>query len=54
MSTGVKGVESLGGMVAWRFCLGIAEAGFFPGVMFLMSCWYKVRLAHDVELLALD
>ncbi|KAI9634398.1 major facilitator superfamily transporter [Dioszegia hungarica] len=41
MSIGVKGVESLGGMVAWRFCLGIAEAGFFPGVMLLMSCWYK-------------
>jgi MFS family permease len=41
MSIGVKAVDSLGGMVAWRFCLGIAEAGFFPGVMLLMSCWYK-------------
>lgn len=51
MSIGVKGVESLGGMVAWRFCLGIAEAGFFPGVMLLMSCWYKVsRLSSQAEL----
>ena len=43
MSIGVKGVNSLGGIVAWRFFLGVVEAGFFPGVMLLMSCWYKVR-----------
>ncbi|GFZ47584.1 hypothetical protein JCM24511_05328 [Saitozyma sp. JCM 24511] len=41
MSIGVKGVNSFGGMVGWRFCLGLVEAGFFPGVMLLMSCWYK-------------
>ena len=41
MSIGVKGVTSLGGIVAWRFFLGVVEAGFFPGVMLLMSCWYK-------------
>jgi MFS family permease len=42
MSVGVKGVDNLAGMVAFRFFLGIVEAGFFPGVMLLMSCWYKV------------
>ncbi|RSH80115.1 hypothetical protein EHS25_007317 [Saitozyma podzolica] len=41
MSIGAKGVNSLGGMVAFRFFLGIIEAGFFPGVMLLLSCWYK-------------
>nr|XP_018264181.1 uncharacterized protein I303_04063 [Kwoniella dejecticola CBS 10117]OBR86339.1 hypothetical protein I303_04063 [Kwoniella dejecticola CBS 10117] len=41
MSIGAKGVTSLGGMIAFRFFLGIVEAGFFPGVMLLMSCWYK-------------
>lgn len=28
-------------MLALRFLLGAIEAGFFPGVLFLMSCWYK-------------
>jgi hypothetical protein len=42
MSIAVKGVNSFGGMVGWRFCLGLVEAGFFPGVMLLLSCWYKV------------
>lgn len=41
VSIGVKGVNNLGGMVAFRIALGIIEAGFFPGVMLLMSCWYK-------------
>ncbi|GMK53978.1 hypothetical protein CspeluHIS016_0105640 [Cutaneotrichosporon spelunceum] len=41
MSIGVRGMHSLGGMVAFRFVLGLVEAGFFPGVMLLMSCWYK-------------
>ncbi|WVQ82889.1 hypothetical protein IAT38_005025 [Cryptococcus sp. DSM 104549] len=41
MSIGAKGVNSLGGMVAFRFVLGLVEAGFFPGVMLLLSCWYK-------------
>ena len=42
ISVGVKGVNSLGGMVAFRIALGLVEAGFFPGVMLLLSCWYKV------------
>ncbi|WWD16921.1 hypothetical protein CI109_101353 [Kwoniella shandongensis] len=41
MSIGAKGINSLGGMVAFRMVLGLVEAGFFPGVMLLMSCWYK-------------
>ncbi|GHJ88605.1 hypothetical protein NliqN6_5007 [Naganishia liquefaciens] len=41
MSVGAKGINNLGGLVAFRFCLGLVEAGFFPGVMLLLSCWYK-------------
>ena len=41
LSVGVYGIHNFGGMVAFRFALGIIEAGFFPGVMLLMSCWYK-------------
>jgi hypothetical protein len=27
-------------MLAFRFILGCIEAGFFPGVLYLLSCWY--------------
>lgn len=27
-------------MLAFRFVLGCIEAGFFPGVLYLLSCWY--------------
>jgi hypothetical protein len=37
MSIGVKGVHNLGGMVAFRFVLGLVEAGFFPGVLLIVS-----------------
>ena len=43
MSIGAKGIHNLAGLVAFRFMLGIVEAGFFPGVILLLSCWYKVR-----------
>lgn len=38
---GVKGVDSLGGLIGIRIALGAIEAGFFPGVLLLLSCWYK-------------
>jgi MFS family permease len=28
-------------ILIYRFFLGVIEAGFLPGVMYLMSCWYK-------------
>jgi len=27
-----------------RFLLGVAEAGFFPGIIFYLTCWYPSRL----------
>ncbi|MCJ1357985.1 MAG: hypothetical protein MMC33_007982 [Icmadophila ericetorum] len=34
-------VQSYGGLLATRFCLGLAEAGIFPGSLYLISFWYK-------------
>ena len=28
-------------VLVFRFFLGMIEAGFFPGVLFMMTCWYK-------------
>lgn len=41
LSIAPVGIHNFGGMVAFRFILGLIEAGFFPGVMLLLSCWYK-------------
>ena len=30
-------------VAAVRFCLGVAEAGFAPGVVYYLSCWYKTH-----------
>lgn len=35
------GVKTKGGLYALRLCLGIIEAGFFPGVLVYMSAWYR-------------
>ena len=29
-----------------RFCLGVAESGLFPGVVFYLSMWYKREEQH--------
>lgn len=34
-------VKSYSGALAIRFFLGCIEAGMFPGVLFVMTCWYK-------------
>ncbi|GAB7364040.1 hypothetical protein MBLNU230_g4597t1 [Neophaeotheca triangularis] len=36
--TGV--VQSFGGLLATRFFLGLTEAGFFPGAIYLVGQWY--------------
>ncbi|KIW53739.1 hypothetical protein PV05_09285 [Exophiala xenobiotica] len=41
VSVAIKGIDSLGSMIAFRVALGFLEAGFFPGVMLVLSCWYK-------------
>ncbi|KAL1942296.1 hypothetical protein VTO73DRAFT_6360 [Trametes versicolor] len=33
-------VKSASGLLAIRFFLGLAEAGFLPGIIYWLSCWY--------------
>jgi ACS family tartrate transporter-like MFS transporter len=42
-SAGTAFVTGATSFVAVRFLLGIAEAGFFPGVAFFMTCWFPSR-----------
>ncbi|KAH8597559.1 major facilitator superfamily domain-containing protein [Bisporella sp. PMI_857] len=43
LSAGTAGVHNFQGIVAVRFFLGIAEAPFFPGAFYLLSCWYTKK-----------
>ncbi|KAI9484448.1 major facilitator superfamily domain-containing protein [Zychaea mexicana] len=36
-------VKDFAGLLVCRLMLGILEAGFFPGVLFFLSIWYKRR-----------
>jgi len=40
ISAATAGTHSYSGLIAVRFFLGIAEAPFFPGAFYLLSCWY--------------
>ncbi|PIL32516.1 MFS general substrate transporter [Ganoderma sinense ZZ0214-1] len=37
-------VKSAKGLLAIRFFLGVAEAGFLPGIVYWLSCWYPRTL----------
>jgi MFS family permease len=39
--TGMAFVQSYSALLALRFLVGLFEAGFAPGVMLMLSCWYK-------------
>lgn len=34
-------IQSYEALLVYRFFLGCMESGFFPGVVYLISCWYK-------------
>lgn len=40
ISGATAGVQSYGGLIAVRFCLGFVEAAYFPGCLFYLSAWY--------------
>jgi hypothetical protein len=42
----VAAIHNLAGMVAFRFALGIIEAGFFPGVVSAMIFFQKILLTR--------
>lgn len=40
LSAAMSSAKSYGAMLAFRFVVGSIESGFFPGVLYLLSCWY--------------
>ncbi len=44
LSAGMMFVKSEWAFYAMRFLLGLAEAGFFPGIIFYLTLWYPSRL----------
>ncbi|KAH8894628.1 MFS general substrate transporter [Thozetella sp. PMI_491] len=52
ISASTAATHNFSGLIAVRFMLGIAEAPFFPGVYYLLSCWYtKKELALRIAVL---
>lgn len=41
LSAAMASIHNYNALLAFRFVLGCVESGFFPGVLFLLSCWYK-------------
>jgi MFS family permease len=52
ISAATAAARNYGHLIAIRFLLGIAEAPFFPGAFFLLSCWYtRKELAFRTAIL---
>jgi len=43
VSTGMMFVRGAAGFYTLRFLLGLAEAGFFPGIIFYLTKWFPAR-----------
>src|SRR5438132_6888605 len=43
VSSAMVFVQSAAGFYALRFLLGLAEAGFFPGIIFYLTRWFPPR-----------
>ena len=41
ISTCMAAVKDFKGLITCRILLGVAEAGFFPGIIYYLSFWYK-------------
>ena len=44
LSAGMAFVSSPMQFYVMRFLLGVAEAGFFPGVIYYLGCWFPMRV----------
>ena len=44
VSAGMMFVRTPAQFYAMRFLLGLAEAGFFPGILFYLTCWFPSAL----------
>jgi sugar phosphate permease len=46
-------VQTVFHLYVLRFLLGVAEAGYYPGILLYLTYWFRVqRLAHPIALLA--
>lgn len=43
LTIGTAGVQNYATVVSLRFLVGMFEAGFFPGIVYLITIWYR----HD-------
>lgn len=54
LSTGMLWIDSASGFYVLRFLLGVAEAGFFPGILVFLNRWYPAgRRAQVTALFAI-
>jgi len=51
LSTGMLLVDSAAGFYVLRFLLGVAEAGFFPGILVLLNRWFPAGRRGQVTAL---
>lgn len=51
LSTGMMWVQDAAGFYTLRFLLGVAEAGFFPGILVVLNRWYPARRRAQVTAL---
>ncbi|QBF26428.1 MFS transporter [Pseudomonas tructae] len=51
LSTSMLWVESAQGFYVLRFLLGMAEAGFFPGILVYLNRWYPARRRGQITAL---
>lgn len=51
LSAAMAFVQGPNSFYAVRFLLGIAEAGFFPGIIFYLTCWFPSQ--HRARIIAL-
>ncbi|WP_455922791.1 MFS transporter [Pseudomonas putida] len=51
LSTSMLWIEGATGFYALRFLLGVAEAGFFPGILVLLNRWYPARRRAQITAL---
>ncbi|MEN8639517.1 MFS transporter [Pseudomonas sichuanensis] len=51
LSTGMLWVQDAAGFYTLRFLLGVAEAGFFPGILVVLNRWYPARRRAQVTAL---
>ena len=48
ISAAMAWVQSPTSFYVLRFLLGVAEAGFFPGIIYYLTCWFPARVRGQI------